>query len=67
MKSKKFDPIDKEILRVLAEAKLRATPAKIANTINIHPATAKIRIKKLSDIGLLDIKMRGNRSLVKKK
>ena len=64
-KSKKFDPTDKEILRVLSNAKLRATPSKIADTINIHPSTAKSRVERLSKMGLVDLKLRGNRTLAK--
>ncbi len=64
-KTKKFDPTDREILRVLSKAKLRATPSKIANAINIHPSTAKSRVEKLSNMGLVDLKLRGNRTLAK--
>ncbi len=61
----KFDPIDREILRVLSNAKMPATPCKVARTIVIHPATAKVRMQKMSRMGLLNIKKRGNRMLVK--
>lgn len=60
-----FDPIDREMLRVLSRAKLPATPCKVARTITIHPATAKVRIKKMSKMGLLKFKKRGNRMLVR--
>lgn len=61
----KFDPIDREILRVLSNAKMPATPCKVARTITIHPATAKVRMKKMSRMGLVNVKKRGNRMLVK--
>lgn len=65
MNKTKFDPIDREILRVLSKAKLPATPCKVARTITIHPATAKVRMQKMSRMGLVKVKKRGNRMLVK--
>ena len=62
-----FDPIDREILRVLSKARMSATPSKIARTINIHPSTAKVRVQRLSKQGLVELKSRGNRTLVKSK
>lgn len=64
-KSFKLDPINKDILRVLLKAKMRATPSKIADTINIHPSTAKRRLSILSKEGLVNLKFRGNRTLAK--
>ncbi len=61
----KFDPTDREILRILSKARLSATPSKIARAINIHPSTAKRRVKKLSKQGLVNLKSRGNRTFVK--
>ncbi len=61
----RFDPTDREILRVLSRAKMPATPCKIARTITVHPATAKVRIQKMSRMGLLNIKKRGNRMMVR--
>ena len=64
-KKVKFDPTDRAILRVLSKANMCATPCKVARTVVVHPATAKVRINKLSKMGLVSIKKRGNRMLVK--
>jgi len=49
----------------LNKAKLRATPSKIARTINIHPSTAKSRVQRLHSMKLVSLKSRGNRTFVK--
>ncbi len=65
MKQKRFDPIDRDILRVLAGAKMPATPTKVARAIGIHPATARTRIENFRKEKIVDCKERGNRLMCK--
>ena len=61
----RFDPIDREIIRSMKDLKLRVTPSKIANTINVHPSTVKNRLKALDKARITDSIKRGNRTLTK--
>lgn len=61
----RFDPIDRDILRVLSKTKLSTTPSKIAEAIRIHPTTAKHRIQAMNKLKLINCKPRGNRLLCK--
>lgn len=67
MKQKiKLTPTEREIIRSLTGLKLRVTPAKIAKTINVHPATVQKKIN--TDLRkLIDSEKRGNRNMVKLK
>ena len=40
-----LDPIDREIIRTMLPLHRAVSPAQIAKTINIHPATAKSRME----------------------
>lgn len=65
MAKRKFDPIDKEILRSLAKTRIRVTPSQIAKAINIHPTTAQRRLEKLTKMKLTSCKKIGNRTYCK--
>ena len=60
-KLRKFDPIDRDIVRVLRNARLSVTPTRIAESIHIHPATAKKRIEKLEKANIVNCQQVGNR------
>lgn len=64
-KCAKFDPIDREIIRLLKPLKLAVTPAKIADKINVHPSTVQRRLKKLDECRITKCVKRGNRTYCK--
>lgn len=55
-------PIDKEILRAMAATKIKVTPAQVSKAIGIHPRTAQMRMKALSQKDLIKCTPRGNRN-----
>jgi len=61
----KLDPIDVAILKSLMNTNVKVTPSQIADTINIHPATAKSRILELQERRLVNSFLRGTRLYVK--
>lgn len=63
----KLTPTDREIIRVLTGLKLRVTPAKIARTINVHPATVKKKLLVLDKANITVSMKRGNRTYTKLK
>lgn len=58
---KKYDPIDREIVRVMTPLKRSVSPSKIASAIGIHPTTAKKRIERLRDDKVIDCNLKGKR------
>jgi len=64
-KKVRFHPIDRDIIKSIRGNKLASTPSKIAKTIGIHPVTAQKHVEKLSKLGYLDCKTKGNRTYCK--
>lgn len=63
---RRFDPIDRDIVRALAPLRRPVTPTKVARTIGIHPATAKSRIENMwKKDKILNCKYKGNRLMCK--
>lgn len=58
---KKFDPIDRDIIRSMDKVKLKVTPAKVAETIGVHPSTAKKRMENLEKRKIILCERKGNR------
>ena len=65
MTSRKLDPIDRDIIRVLAPLRRGVTPSQVADSIGIHPSTAKLRMLRLWRKRLLDCRRKGNRLICK--
>lgn len=60
--ARKFDPIDRDIIRALMYTPYRVTPSQIARSIGIHPETAIKRIRKLQSAGMVTCVKKGNRT-----
>ena len=63
----RFDPTDREILRVLKPLRLPVTPNKIAMAIKVHPTTVQNRLKIFDRANITFSKKRGNRTYSKLK
>lgn len=61
----KYDPTNREIIRVLQNLKLAVTPARIARTITVHPTTVQNRLKELDKAGITQCSKKGNRTYCK--
>ena len=63
---KKFDVYEERLIRTFDRIHRKVTPTQIARVARMNPATAKIKIRKLSKDGFIDCKKDGNRTYCKR-